>query len=399
MDYYKDVYLKRINRFGSTKQERIINKMKYQFENSYLKNTINKVDVLVNNELIIGSLQEDKQSESKTLFYLLVSTDYKWPMGTELIINGEKWLILHLEEFVTKGYNKYKIIKLVKTIKWINSNKLIETADVYLIGELEKAIKSDFKIQYGISAGVYKPNKVLSMIMASNPSLEKTANIMIENEAWKVSGIDKISVPGVYYITLEETIANKEDTDLANEESLEYWTIETNYGTNFEVGTQQINIVFTPYYFNNNRNEENIIFEISDMNSSFDFIIDKNTIKTSLINYVEGATATITARIERLPEKTFSFKISAFNGTVHYPPYLFGPSIIKSIGKVTYGDADYTKNIVISKNNLFKINDISSGITIDPQEIGEDSIIVKDSSTLDIITERDISIKSIWIGG
>ena len=80
MDYFTDVYLKRINRFGNNIQTRVHGKMENDFENKLVK-SVNKVDLYdqTDKEKIIGVgiLETKKINETEVVDYLCTRIDDK----------------------------------------------------------------------------------------------------------------------------------------------------------------------------------------------------------------------------------------------------------------------------------------------------------------------------------
>lgn len=59
MNYFEDIYKKRVNRYGTNYQDRILNQRKELFE-KYLLKSIYRVDFLYNGEMVPGSLERYK---------------------------------------------------------------------------------------------------------------------------------------------------------------------------------------------------------------------------------------------------------------------------------------------------------------------------------------------------
>ena len=75
MSYFDEVYLKRMNLGGKTRQERINTRKINEFNNLFLKNSAYKADIYkINNENtnITCSLQPNKWNESKLISNLLL---------------------------------------------------------------------------------------------------------------------------------------------------------------------------------------------------------------------------------------------------------------------------------------------------------------------------------------
>lgn len=399
MTYFEEVYLKRVNRFGKNIQERIQGKKEYDFE--YFKNkSPNKVNIYKDSNFVCdGVLQNKTNSEKEVIDYLLINKDIDFPDGTILEteqfvdLKKQKWLIFHLDEYVSIGYNRYQIVELDRSIEWINDG-LIYSEEVHFTGSganlRDKSITSKFTIQYNLAA-VYLPNKILNLIMKTNPNFQKGTRLLINDEVWKVSGIDKISVPGVSYVTLEEDYIDKmDDIDYANSQKLLDWTIQSNYGSNIQINLNTPTAVEFISYYQDEKRDEQIEVEIDDKNiakyENGEFIglqIGKTKIKVFLTNspqifqYFE--LEVIDTQIENLsiigPEKIKLFDIVTYD--------------ISNINELSI-DVESTDNILIKEN-------IENKVTIEGVKIGKGKLIVKKDN--EIIYEKEITVESIWMEG
>ena len=221
MGYYKDVYLKRLNRFGNNIQERIQGKKEYGFQ--YFKDkSPNKVEVLFESNDWEGVLQIQESSEKEVFSYLLMDKEVILADGdiidTIQFVDKKQqtWIIFHLDTFTSIGYNRYQIVELDRTIQWIEDG-VVHKELCHVTGSganlRDKSISEKFAISWDVAA-VGLPNKILNLIMRTNANFKKGTRILIEDETWKVTGIDKVSVPGVSYVTLKEDYIDKmTDTD------------------------------------------------------------------------------------------------------------------------------------------------------------------------------------------
>jgi hypothetical protein len=135
-------------------------------------------------------------------------------------------MLLYREQYQSIGYNRYVVVLLENELKWIGKDGLFHTSYVHYVGDKEGKIKSNFKIGYEIAA--YTPNKTLSMICPKSSFIHRDLKMNISDETWRVSGYDKISVPGVMYVTLEEDYTIK--AQYANEDELKKWSIISSQG-------------------------------------------------------------------------------------------------------------------------------------------------------------------------
>ena len=73
MNYYEEVYKKRLNRFGTTYQSRVQGEREYLFD-LYLEKSTYRVEFEYGGCIHIGSLERNKQDNSETRQYLLTTT-------------------------------------------------------------------------------------------------------------------------------------------------------------------------------------------------------------------------------------------------------------------------------------------------------------------------------------
>jgi hypothetical protein len=116
MSYFDEVYLKRMNLHGHTRQERIKKSKEREFDKLFIKQTEYQCLIYKVNEQqaeIVGSLQPNKWNESNLIGNLLISTSSAaFETGDILhiyqrIANVEEekiWLVLFVEKNITKGY-------------------------------------------------------------------------------------------------------------------------------------------------------------------------------------------------------------------------------------------------------------------------------------------------------
>lgn len=116
MSYLDEVYLKRINKDGTNRQDRIKTKKEKEFDRLFLRDTEYLVTLYgINGEgvSIKGSLQPNKWNESNLIGNLLISTSVA-PLQTGDLLNirqqikdkviDKLWIVLFVEENITKGY-------------------------------------------------------------------------------------------------------------------------------------------------------------------------------------------------------------------------------------------------------------------------------------------------------
>ena len=398
MAYFDKVYLKRVNKYGTNIQERIQNKKIHDFS-IVLNKSPNKVTIFKDSETYDGILQNKTNSEKEVVDYLLTYKNIRWSDGTILTteevvdLKRKKWLIFHLDEYVSIGYNRYQIIELDRDIQWIDDG-IIYSEYVHFTGSganlRDKSITSKFSIQYDVSV-MYLPNKILNLVMKTNPKMKKGIRILIGDEVWKVSGIDKISVPGVSYVTLEEDyIDEQDDVEIANGSKLADWSIQSSIGDTISLvkgDSAQVNFIL---YYNDIIREEPYKVTVKDRTiatyskGEFTGLADGETIcKVSLINSPEI-------------EKTFTIKVS---DTKEESFTIIGPERVKVEATFEFTIVGDKEGVSFeSQSGNFIIESIEENIiTIRGCNIGKDKIIAKKDSA--ILFEKNVNVESIWMEG
>ena len=223
MDYYEDIYKKRVNRFGTDFQSRLIGEREYAFEN-YLKRSVYTKNIMYDGELITVSFEPYKQDETKLLHYLLTRRNVHIPNGTILeipnrvkigdteTIENEKWMLYWAEENEPSGYNRYVMLRMTHLIEWTGRDKKTHTTWAYMYGQEDNMLKDELKSR-SRSKVLYNENLKLSfLIMPKNEFIRKEDYFVIHHlfepdgeiqEGYRVTGYDLISTLGVEYVTVD----------------------------------------------------------------------------------------------------------------------------------------------------------------------------------------------------
>nr|DAI57087.1 MAG TPA: hypothetical protein [Caudoviricetes sp.] len=392
MAYLDEVYFKRINKYGFNIQERIQNKKNHDF-NIVLKKSPNKVTIFKDSEIFYGILQNKTNNEKEVIDYLLTNKFCKWNDGTVLITENvsnqqqKKWLIFHLDDFVSIGYNRYQVTELDREIELIDDG-IIYKENAHIVGSGAKSITSKFSINYDVSV-FYEPNKVINLIMRTNPKLKKGLKLIIQDEAWRISGIDKISVPGVSYITLEEDYISEEDLS-KSKDTIAEWSIQSTEGENISLMTGDSKKIGFFFYYNDIKREDPYRVKIKDRN----IVKYSNDEMTSLSR---GKTYCEVSLIENpLVKKIFPIEVSdvKINNFI-----IVGPEKIRIEEIIKFNIFNNKKTISFrSENQNFKIESIQNNILkIKGLKIGKDKLIAEEDSK--IIFEKPIEVESLWMGG
>lgn len=212
MSYYTDVYLRKLNRFGNTLQERIVNKKEYEF-NNFVKKSPNRVVVYDQDKKFEGILQSKTYNEIETVNYFLTYKSILISGGTILKIadikdsnNFTYWIVVCKDNLVSCGYDRYTVIKLDREIRWITKEGYLFKALVHISGAganaRDKRITNSYKINNESIS--YLPTQTLTITMKDSPQIKRGIRINIKNKIWRISGVENISNDGVCYVTLEQ---------------------------------------------------------------------------------------------------------------------------------------------------------------------------------------------------
>lgn len=206
-NYYEDVYLKRLNRYGYDYQTRVQGQRERFFEGKLLK-SIYRVDFEYNGEIHPATLERYKQDETQLMQYLLTRVDLNMPNGTILMIpdkddEPQAWMVYWLESMKASGYNRYIVLKMTHYITWRDREDNIQNSWCYLHGSGDSVLKDTLK---QLSALYREDDNSKFVIMPLNEKIKKDTYFEIGEgelkEGYRVTGYDIQSTLGVEYVTL-----------------------------------------------------------------------------------------------------------------------------------------------------------------------------------------------------
>ena len=208
---YFDVYKQRLNRFGNDYQSRIQGEREHNFD-LYLLKSIYRVDFEYHHHHIAGSLEKYKQTDTKTLQYLLTKIDVMIPNGTVLFIpdkDGIKqpWMIYYLENIKASGYNRYVVLKMTHYLTWTARDGSTQHTWAYLYGQEDNMLKDEIRSRSRMDT-VYAENLKSSFFIAPlNEYIKKDVYFIVGEEPYqeyfRVTGYDIQSSEGIGYITID----------------------------------------------------------------------------------------------------------------------------------------------------------------------------------------------------
>lgn len=214
MSYFSDIYLKRLNKYGTNIQERIQGEREEEFERRLAK-SVYKVNILYDNTTQEATLERYKQDDTKTLQYLLTRRNLIIPPGTifetsstiDSTLNGTKWMVYWIENIEASGYNKYTVLKMSHYITWKDREGNTQTSWAYMYGQEDNMLKDELKSRSRMNT-LYTENLKLSFfILPLNGNINKDDYLEIGEgnlkEAYRVTGYDRQSTQGVEYVSID----------------------------------------------------------------------------------------------------------------------------------------------------------------------------------------------------
>ena len=213
---YLNLYKKRLNRYGTDYQERIQTERERLFL-LYLQKTVYWVEFEYKQETHCGSLEPYRQDDTKTLQYLLTPISEEVEVGSVLLLTNKKgqqqrYLVYFKDNHAANGYNKYIVLKITNLITWINRSGERCEIWTYFYGQEDNMLKDELKSR-SRSHILYNENLKLSFFVCPLDNRIKkddyfevkiTDSNGIETvEAYTVTGFDKVSTPGVEYVSVD----------------------------------------------------------------------------------------------------------------------------------------------------------------------------------------------------
>lgn len=210
-NYYEDVYLKRLNRYGYDYQSRVQAQRERVFEGKLLK-SIYRVDFEYNGEIHPGTLERYKQDETETMQYLLTRVSLNMPSGTILMIPDKDdierpWMVYWLESIKASGYNRYIVLKMTHYITWKDRANTVQSSWCYMYGQEDNMLKDELRSRSRMDTLYTENLKMSFFVMPTNEFIRKDDYLEIGEgalkEAYRVTGYDIQSTPGVEYVTVD----------------------------------------------------------------------------------------------------------------------------------------------------------------------------------------------------
>lgn len=229
--YFEDVYIKRMNREGRTRQERIKTRKENEFNRIFLKQSAYQSYLYqVNDEETaeICSLQPNKWNEDNIISNLLLSTSARTLKTGDILkirqtIKDKEvdriWLVLFVEDNITKGYQVFKVICLDSELNFTDEYGNTQHNFPVKFVNLSSKIVQDVFIHSATQLGYREPNGNRFFITHDFDFIKKSKYFDYKERGWEVYGIDNISILDVAFVTFSEKL-KKETEPLKSQDIL-----------------------------------------------------------------------------------------------------------------------------------------------------------------------------------
>ena len=234
-NYYEDVYLKRLNRYGYDYQSRVQAQRERDFENKLMK-SVYRIDFEYDDDTHPGCLERYKQDETELMQYLLTRVSLNIPNGTILMLPDKDqvlrpWMIYWLESIKASGYNRYIILKMTHYITWRDRDGFVQNSWCYMYGQQDNMIKDEIRSRSRMDVLYTENLKMSFFVLPTNKYLRKDDYLEIGEgelkEAYRVVGYDIQSTPGVEYVTIDPVyirdLTPAPEQDLKDDPADYYW--------------------------------------------------------------------------------------------------------------------------------------------------------------------------------
>lgn len=204
MNYYREIYKKRLNRLGSNSTSRLEKGRRINFER-FLKASPHYLTFKHNDKTIECVFEPYRQNQSRNIMQVLCRVGENFEAGDVATIDGKHYMFWYWNERQDSGYNKWTVLELSQPITWHNDEHEYH-GEAYIFSQENNMLKNEIKSR-SRSATLYLENlKLEFMIMPVDKFLKINSYLELEVAGimhyWNVEGIDSVSTPGVMYVSM-----------------------------------------------------------------------------------------------------------------------------------------------------------------------------------------------------
>lgn len=215
---YKDIYKKRVNRFGDNEASRLEEGRRINFER-FLKSSPHYVKFNYKGSEVECVFEPQLQNETKEVMHILCRVGQHFNIGDIVEIVGKEYMFWYWDERRDSGYNRYCVIRVNQVLTQIFEDEIIgeegerhfRTREIkaYLYGQEDNMLKNELKSR-SRSATLYLENLKLDFIMIpTDPEIKIGSYLEIVVDGierdYRVTGFDPVSTPGIMYVSMDVT--------------------------------------------------------------------------------------------------------------------------------------------------------------------------------------------------
>ncbi len=213
--YFMEGYLPRMNKDGSTIQERVKTRKMKEFDNLFLKKTKYQALIFqVNGEetQILCSIQPSKWTQDKIVSNIMCSKSAQRYKTGDIFRTFQKvkdeeydqlWLVVFVSKDITHGYQSYEVVELDTIINHTDRyGETIHTIPVKFVSETSVFVQDKFT-SYG-AVSYREPLQHRKFLTSDFDFLTKNLYFDYKNKGWEIVGIDNVSIDGVACVSVSE---------------------------------------------------------------------------------------------------------------------------------------------------------------------------------------------------
>lgn len=237
MSEYYEVYRRRAGHLGITPQQRAekSGKLEYKRYEHYSEHT--EHGLKCGDKVFNGVILTHKQNENETSLKLLTDVCVGLKVGDLVEWNESLWLVWYKTISSYQPHDKFEIIQCNHVLNWVDKNGEVHNVPCHIVGSQESKIKENFRTWNELITP--QPNKFIGVVMPYH-DIAKETEVIVFDEAWRLVEYDKVSVPGVIYLSFTETkinpMADDLENSLANADRQQVWSINAPSTIHMKVG-------------------------------------------------------------------------------------------------------------------------------------------------------------------
>ena len=212
MNYYEDVFKKRVLFRGNTKKEIIVSEAEVQFLEN-LATSANREDISIDGLDTQAIILTNKADQSKLSMQLHSQNSVEVGPGSLVVWDEEDWLVMSTDKFSVPAYVKSIMFKSNVRVKFYDDNgNLQNTAGIFL-GSLDSILREAVYRQMGMAIQM---DDRRAMLIVSKHILRNNRRLMLDGRVWRIVDYDSTSNKTLVYISLQEDHIDPSRDDVEN---------------------------------------------------------------------------------------------------------------------------------------------------------------------------------------